>query len=492
MTIRSGYSFRLACGHLKDVVSRVREITWRPEVPICDRNNTFAFTKLTQLAKAAGLRPVYGVELGVVTNLGGKQPITDYWRFMAIDDLRPLHNAIDMAGRNMGREPSLSYAQAVALPGLIKVTGSRVQLDHVPVDSDVYVALGPSTPKGLFNDAKQRGHIFFATSDNAYPRAGDRDLYHVVCGKRSQSQTYPMWILDDEELREACGYADDATFEGAIASRNAALYRCRAELKQASMLIPEKSFTLRYMCEAGARDKNCDLSDPVYAQRLERELQLIKEKGFEDYFLVVADLLQWAKSRMVCGPGRGSSSGSLVCYLLDITSIDPIKHDLVFERFIDVTRSDLPDIDIDLSDKRRELAFQYLEGKYGRERVARLGTIIQFAAKSCLNRAGQALGVPQWLIEEAANNVIAKAKGDEGADTKIADMLEDSATGQKLLKEYPNMVLAGRLEGHPFTRGQHAAEGRHGAEDRPQHHFQRADGAPAQSLWKLDGRLEAD
>src|SRR4029077_7559464 len=106
------------------------------------------------------------------------------------------------------------------------------------------------------------------------------------------------------------------------------------------------------------------LSSSVYNERLLHELSLIKEKDFEDYFYIVADMMRYSRDNMVVGPARGSSSGSLVCYLLGITSVDPIRHDLVFERFIDVTRSDLPDIDLDFSEERRHLALNYMAEKY--------------------------------------------------------------------------------------------------------------------------------
>ena len=109
------------------------------------------------------------------------------------------------------------------------------------------------------------------------------------------------------------------------------------------------------------------MTDEVYSARLERELKLIAEKEFEDYFYIIADVMHWARQQMICGPARGSSCGSLVCYLLEITTIDPIKYDLLFERFIDITRNDLPDIDLDFSDQNRHLVFEYMEIKYGKE-----------------------------------------------------------------------------------------------------------------------------
>jgi DNA polymerase III alpha subunit len=465
--IRTGYSFRTAYGHLEDVLDRLVE-TGSTLAPITDRNNTFAFNRWTMAAKVKGLRPIYGVELAVSPDITSDKPITDYWRFLALDTLRPLHDLIyqatsqaktDIWGR---QEPLLTYQQALNAPGVAKVAGSRMLtgqlLEHdLEYYGDFFLGLSPSLAKPLFQSAKNMGVKFFAISDNFYPTKTDKDAYLVAMGKRAQTQVWPQHILSDSELRQACWFVNDADFAEGIANRDAIFERCKAQMKKASIIVPDKPKTLREMCEDGAKLKDCDLRDPVYAERLDRELKLVQERNFGDYFHVVADFMQWAKARMVVGPGRGSSSGSLICYLLDITVADPIKFDLVFERFIDITRADYPDIDVDLSDDRRELVFKYLEEKYGRERVARLGTVAVFQSKSAIKQAAIAIGVPQWLIDAANNSVITRSKGDSRADYKVTDTFTITDSGKKLIEEYPEMMIAGEIEAHPQFRGQHAA-----------------------------------
>jgi DNA polymerase-3 subunit alpha len=466
--IRTGYSFRVAYGHLADVLDRVASLGWK-EIPVTDRNNTFSFNRLTIAAKERGLRPIYGVELGVSPDPEAAKPIIDYWRFLAIDRLEPLHDLIWLATSQShawpmgGYEPLLTYQQALEAEGIFKISGSRLLLKHVVGDlfnhtcQNFFLGLMPSTPKALYKAARAAGIQLLALSDNVYPALEDRLAYQVAMGKRAQTQTYPQHILSQEELRQALWQVSDEDFEEASLCATSVIARCRAEMRKASILVPPKEKSLRQLCEEGAKAKGCDLSDPVYAERLERELKLIEEKKFEDYFHVVSDFIQWAKKRMVVGPGRGSSSGSLVCYLLDITVADPVKFDLVFERFIDITRADYPDIDVDLSDDRREMVFQYLEERYGKDRVARLGTVAVFQSKSAMKQAGMAIGVPQWLIDEASNAVITRSKGDSRADYKIADTFSITDAGKKLIAEYPDMAIAGEIEAHPQFRGQHAA-----------------------------------
>jgi DNA-directed DNA polymerase III PolC len=184
---------------------------------------------------------------------------------------------------------------------------------------------------------------------------------------------------------------------------------------------------------------------------------MIKEKGFEDYFYVIADLVAAAKKVMLVGPARGSSAGSLVCYLLGITDVDPIVHDLMFERFIDITRADLPDIDIDFQDTKRELVIKHLVRKYGQERVGRLGTINRMKAKSALGAVAKQINVPPWEINDVKEAVIERKGGDARAAFCVMDALDTLDVGKALLEKYPAMRNAAYLENHASHSGMHAA-----------------------------------
>ena len=392
MRIRSGHSYRVAVGHLPDVMSRLQEINY-PVAPISDHMSTFAFTKWTALAKAANLRPLYGVSIDCVPELGARKPVADRWTFFAINDLAPLHELIARATANPGREPSLLYSQALAQPGVIAIAGERLQIDRLPQDRpQPFAALSPSTPKGLVRRVEAAGLLLLATGDNLYPRPADKEFYRTALGRRSTTQTYPLHILSDDEWLAATSWAaTPKQQQEALDNRQRAMGLCRTTMKRARLLVPEKPQSLRAMCESGAETKGIDLTNPVYAERVNRELTLIADKGFEDYFYIIADLVQWARQRMMVGPARGSSCGSLVCYLLDITTVDPIPYGLIFERFLSPDRIDAPDIDIDLDDTQRHLLFDYAEQRYGKDHVARLGSVGTFQEKSATKQIGAAL-----------------------------------------------------------------------------------------------------
>lgn len=459
MRIRTGYSFRYAVGHLNDVINRLKELQWSV-APISDFNSTFGFNKWTKAAKKAGIRPIYGVELSVATpTVGDDESVSDKWTFFAKKELRQLHELIAIATTNCDGQPSLTYQQALAFDG-IKIAGSSCQLEQIKDKStkDLYIGLSPSTPKGLFSEAKRRGFKFIAVSDNVYPCKDDKEFYRITLGRRASTQTYPQWILSDKEWAEATKYiAEKKDQDASMKNRQQAMKQCVAEMKKATLLTPEKPKTLRQMCIDGAKRTGTNLKNKVYKDRLDKELKLIEEKNFEDYFYVIADLVNWAKERMIVGPARGSSCGSLVCYLLNITTIDPIPYGLIFERFIDTTRTDLPDIDIDFSDHRRQMVFDYAASKYGKDRVARLGTVTLFKPVSALNAAGAALQIPKGQIAAVLDGVIERSSGDSRAMNALEDTLVETDKGRRLLKEFPEVKIAARLEGHPNNSSQHAA-----------------------------------
>ncbi len=149
---------------------------------------------------------------------------------------------------------------------------------------------------------------------------------------------------------------------------------------------------LEHLCVQGARQRYGH-TDGVVGERLAYELRVIREMGFTNYFLVVWDFVRFAKERgILVGPGRGSAAGSIVCYSLDVTALDPLKYDLIFERFLNPDRISMPDIDIDFADDRRDEVIAYVVAKYGDDRVAQIATFGTMAAKAAVRDVGRAMG----------------------------------------------------------------------------------------------------
>jgi DNA polymerase-3 subunit alpha len=186
-------------------------------------------------------------------------------------------------------------------------------------------------------------------------------------------------------------------------------------------------------------------SDPIYLDRLEEELSVIASKNFASYFLVVGDMINWAKETGIrVGPGRGSAAGSLVCYSLGITDVDPIKYDLLFFRFINPERNDFPDIDTDFEDRRRKEVKEYLKKKF--KHVASISTYTYFKDKGVVRDAARVFMVPLQEVNRALKPV----------DT-FEDFMESPNT-KDFRTRYPEVVwLAERLRGRIRSVGVHAA-----------------------------------
>jgi DNA polymerase III subunit alpha len=196
----------------------------------------------------------------------------------------------------------------------------------------------------------------------------------------------------------------------------------------------------------------------TYESRVNEEFNLIVEMGFQRYFLIVWELINWCKKKgIMTGPGRGSSGGSLVCYLLGITDVDPIKYGLIFARFISPERRDLPDIDMDFEDHRREEVKQHLRDCYGEHNVTGLSTFTSMKGRGALRNVARVFEVPLKEVDLAAKAIVTISDGDPRANHSIEDSLKTEELKQ-FQNKYPDVVRYGmELEGQVSGSGQHAA-----------------------------------
>lgn len=212
----------------------------------------------------------------------------------------------------------------------------------------------------------------------------------------------------------------------------------------------------------GVSKLNIDLNNKIYKNRLNQEYLVIKKMGFINYFLVVQDYINFAKNNNIpVGPGRGSAAGSLISYALGITDIDPIKYNLLFERFLNIKRNSMPDIDIDISDIKREDVIEYLINKYGYNHVARVSAFQTIAAKQAIRDTGRVYGIEQTIVNEVSKAIPDNFK-DENAKNFSLDYAYENIPALKNLidsdEEYQFLFKeAHSIEGLPRQRGLHAA-----------------------------------
>ena len=453
---RTEYSFRKAYGPL----SKVIEATQGDAVGIAD-SGTWGHVAFNSACKKSGKKPLFGVEIPVVGDptIREKQPANGMC-FIAKND-SGLKEIYELVTRSTSKDNfyyfnRLGYSDLFDVSdNVIIISGTHPEWGMLPLTrkEDLYIEINPMSTRKALDFCESKGFKPVATSDNFFPSVRDKKAYEVLVGRNRTDRTKPMHILNEWELRDCVNWIPNEAFTNTyeIASQ------CEVDLPVAQMISFDKTKTLLQLCQEGAFQRGVDLFDPTYKARLKRELDMIASKKFEDYFFVIADMINYAKEYMLVGPARGSSAGSLVCWLLGITDIDPIKHDLLFERFIDITREDLPDIDIDFQDDRREMVIQYLRDKYGEEKVAHLGTVSRYKAKSTISEVSKELGIPAWEVNDLKGAIIERSSGDSRAAFCILDTFNELDVGRQVLEKYPQMKIAAEMENHARHTGVHAA-----------------------------------
>ncbi len=267
------------------------------------------------------------------------------------------------------------------------------------------------TPK-LVALARKVGIPLVATQDSHYTLAEDAQAQDILLAvqtgntihdeKRFSMNQDDFSFASPDVMAEKFSSLPPDVVEEAFANTGAIADRCDLKLVLGKPQLPEyplpEGFTdpfdyLSVLATAGAKRRYGTELSPTVAERLEYELGVIKETGFSGYFLIVQDFVNWAKSQGIfVGPGRGSAAGSIVSYALNITNCDPLKYNLLFERFLNPARISMPDIDLDFADARRDEVLQYVVEKYGKDHVAQVITFGTMAARGSIRDAGRALG----------------------------------------------------------------------------------------------------
>jgi len=442
---RTEYSFRKAFGKVSDVIACIDEDT----LGICD-TGTWGHTVFAKACKDAGKRPIFGVEIPFVIDIGfqKKQEVNDM-SFLAKNNsgLEEIYGLVSKSAKQNNR---LAYEDLFDISDdVIILSGSKPEWGLLPAmkKETLFVEVNPVSFK---RDTKFQ---MVATSDNYFPKEENRQAYELLVGSNKVRRQAPMHLLNKNEIKKLQPWMPYSAFT----NTEMIAEQCDASLPVAKMISFPKKKSFKDICLESAKQRNIDLSSEEYNARFEHELEQISNKGFEDYFLVIADMVKYAKTIMLVGPARGSSAGSLICYCLGITEVDPIEHNLLFERFIDVSRDDAPDIDIDFPDDRRELVFDYLREKWGDEKVAHLGTVSRYKARSSIIEVSKGLGIGLNEVSEFKNSIIDRPDGDPRCNNCIEDSFKTLVSGKHLLMRHPDMEIASQFENHARHSGVHAA-----------------------------------
>jgi len=421
LKIRTEYSFGQTYAPIPRIVARLKEMGVRA-AGIVDLNSTWGHIHWYDECKKAGIKPLLGIEVMVDGSLmwflaKNKEGLAELYK--AVSDSYGIKNT-----------PNLSKTSVLNMSeNIIKFAGHC--LDEVFLrQCGAIVDLSPASR--ILNVKKKNLNLpTVEVCDNYYAYEEDKLIFSMM--PKGGIKPTPQHIIPVD-----C----DEDFDIDI------------ELPSAPMLHFEGD--LEKMCREGIEFRKLAWNEE-YEQRLQYELSLIKMKNFESYFLIVADMVQFAKQHMLVGPSRGSAAGSLVCYLTRITEVDPIPHNLFFERFIDVSRTDLPDIDLDFPDSKRYMVFNYMADKYGTGNVSHIGTISRYKPRSALIQTCKAMNIPPQATGAVKVAMIERSSADSRANNCLEDTFNTTEPGRKFIEMYPEAIIAAKLEGHASHHGVHAA-----------------------------------
>jgi DNA polymerase III subunit alpha len=316
--------------------------------------------------------------------------------------------------------------------------------------------------------AEGTGLPLVATGDVHYLDHSDARAHEaLLCIQSGDSLKNPShWKFDTDQFyfKTPAEMAQDfADYPHALRTTLEVAERCNVEIELGQIRlpkfpVPEGRDAFDYLvelCEKGLQ-KRYDHVTPEIQERLKFELKTIKEMGFADYFLIVWDFVKFSKQNGVSvGPGRGSTAGSLAAYCLDITEVDPIKYDLLFERFLNPGRKSMPDMDIDFSVAGRDRVINYVAEKYGRDHVAQIITFGTMMARAAVRDAGRVLDVPYGTVDKIAKLIPEGVKVYLDDCLKPGSELKAAYDGDPQVKEIVD--LAKPLEGLVRQDSIHAA-----------------------------------
>ncbi|MEN3045972.1 MAG: DNA polymerase III subunit alpha [Candidatus Hydrothermales bacterium] len=322
--------------------------------------------------------------------------------------------------------------------------------------------------KFLYDLAKKYDLLYVATNDVHYLEKEDYEFHEAILalqtGKtlkdadRFRFKTKEVYFKSEREMREIFSYDEKAVLNTVkVAEKIDLELNLDKGFYLPKVQIPhdfDNSFEyLKYLSYKGLNERfNGDVKKK-YIERLEKELEIIKKLNFEGYFLIIKDIVDFAKSNGIpVGPGRGSAVSSLVLYSLGVTNIDPIKYDLLFERFLNPERISPPDVDIDFGDEKRDEVISYIKRKYGERSVSQIITFGRMKARQAIRDMGRILGYEYSFVDRLAKECTGSTLSETYSDNPIFRKLVEESEDYKKIFEY-----AKKAEGLARHASVHAA-----------------------------------
>jgi DNA polymerase-3 subunit alpha len=496
--VHSEYSILDGACRIPALAQRAAEFEM-PAVGLTDHGSLAGAVELHREAKKQGVKPIVGCEVYVTDDRRAQKKGNAHLTLLARDNTG-YGNLIKLS--SLGYLEGYYYKPRVDwellqqhAPGLIALSGclsgrvckaleenrpkdAEAELDRLAQifgKDNVYVEIQNAHLETqqrinphLAALAQQRDLPLVATGDVHYLRHEDARAHEaLLCIQSGDTLKNPNhWKFDTDHFyfKSPEEMAQDFPgHEDALRRTLEVAERCSVDIELGRILLPKfpvpdgrEAFDyLVELCEKGLAQRY-DRITPEINERLQFELKTIREMGFTDYFLIVWDFIRFAKQNGISvGPGRGSAAGSLVAYSLQITDIDPLRYHLLFERFLNPGRKEMPDMDIDFAVAGRESVINYVAEKYGRDRVAQIITFSTMAARAAVRDAGRVLDVPYGVVDKVAKMI------PEGPGQTLAECLKPNGDLRRMIDSDPTakeiVELAQPLEGLTRADSIHAA-----------------------------------
>ena len=503
--VHTEFSLLDGSNKIKECVSRVKELGMN-SVAITDHGVMFGVIDFYRAAKAAGVKPILGCEVYVAPGSRfDKEAVgnnddryyhlvllaeneTGYYNLMKIvsrgftegyyykprvdmELLEQYHEGIIALSACLAGEVQKNILRGMY--GEAKAAACRYK--DIFGEGNFFLELqdhGMEEQKlvnqSLLRMSQETGIELVATNDIHYTYADDVKPHDILLciqtGKkladedRMRYEGGQYYIKSEEEMRKLFPYAQEA-----IDNTQKIADRCNVEIVFGEKKLPKydvpDGFTsweyLNKLCYEGL-ERRYPGDDPTIRERLEYELSVIKRMGYVDYFLIVWDFIKYARDHGISvGPGRGSAAGSIVSYCLGITSIDPLRYQLLFERFLNPERVSMPDIDVDFCFERRQEVIDYVVRKYGTDRVVQIVTFGTMAARGVIRDVGRVMDLPYAFVDGIAKMIPKELNITLGKALQSSPDFKKAYDNDPQVKELIDMSM--RLEGLPRHTSMHAA-----------------------------------
>ncbi|MFC1600136.1 DNA polymerase III subunit alpha, partial [Patescibacteria group bacterium] len=504
--VHSHYSMLDGLGKPKDIAAKAKE-QGSPAIALTDHGVMYGAIEFYKACKTADIKPIIGVEAYIAPdsrfNKEGGLSNKPFHLVLLAQNKKGYENLLELSSKaqleGFYYKPRMDFGLLKAhsegliastaclggeIPRLILQNSEEKAIESIKQYQDIFgkenfflemqdhpeIENQMIVNKKLIELSKATNTPLIATNDAHYVNREDAEVHDVLLciqtGKSVQDgdrmrYTGDFSLRSPDEMKESFKETPEA-----ISNTIEIANRCEIEFEFGKHLLPTfptpqndnpKDY-LKKLCEEGLKKKYKEEELQAARERLEFELKVVDEMGFNTYFLIVHDFVRFAKEQgILVGPGRGSAAGAIIAYSLDITTIDPLKYGLLFERFLNPARVSMPDIDIDFADSRRDEVLDYVVEKYGRDNVAQIITFGTMTAKAVVRDVGRGLGYPYAEVDRLAKLIPPTILGKHAPlkesihnDPDLSAVYDSEDRAKKLLD------IAANLDGTVRHAGTHA------------------------------------